>query len=392
MKKYANILFVFLFVASLWLIPAVIFWKGADNKTSYYENRSLAQFPTFTQEMVLAGDFDGIETWLSDHMPLRDYFLTLNTWIDIDLWQKPAVNDIILGDTLLPYNNFGEWDLAYLDPMAEIAVSEQMELQELVASWGGAYCYVGIPMQNTYFNELYPDYTASRDWHIEGMTEAFTQEASVQGLAFLNMMTIFQSQGMPEEYYAKSDHHFTYFGAFVTYQSTMAYLNEQYDLDLPVLTDDDIDIVPLDVEFLGSRNREIYGLWEGEESLYIGLQKEEVPFTRVDNGKEVESTLYTIPQEGVATYTVYMGGDVAETIISTDRPELPNVLIFGDSFTNPLEGLFYTSFNELRSIDLRYYTQEGILSYVAEYQPDVVICIRDDHSYVLNTYNGVIDW
>ena len=28
-----------------------------------------------------------------------------------------------------------------------------------------------------------------------------------------------------------------------------------------------------------------------------------------------------------------MGGDIAETVIQTDRPELPNALIFGDSFT-----------------------------------------------------------
>ena len=82
--------------------------------------------------------------------------------------------------------------------------------------------------------------------------------------------------------------------------------------------------------------------------------------------------------------------DKAETILRTDRPELPNLLIFGDSFTNPLETLFYTGFNETRSLDLRYYDQKGILEYLEEYRPDVVICIRDDTAYLSTEGNGNI--
>ena len=82
--------------------------------------------------------------------------------------------------------------------------------------------------------------------------------------------------------------------------------------------------------------------------------------------------------------------DKAETILRTGRPELPNLLIFGDSFTNPLETLFYTGFNETRSLDLRYYDRKGILEYLEEYRPDVVICIRDDTAYLSTEGNGNI--
>lgn len=385
MKKSVNILFVLAFVGSLWVVPGLIAWKGMDNQVAYYENRTLADFPQLSQEDVVNGNFASIETWMSDHVPLREQFLTLNTWIDSQLLGKPVVNDIILGDVLLPFNAFGEWDLAYLEPMAESCVERQLLVQDLVESWGGHYCYVGIPLQNSYFNDAYPDYTSGRGWHIEGMRTVFTQEADAQGLHFLDMMPLFEELGMPEDYYAKSDHHYTYAGAFATYQAVM----DTLALDVPVLTEETLDIVALDAPFLGSRNREIYDLWEGEESLYIGVQTDEVPFTRYDNGIEVASTLYTIPT-GTVTYNAYMGGDVAETRITTNRPDLPNVLIFGDSFTNPLETMFYTSFNELRSVDLRYYTQQGILSYIEDYQPDVVICVRDDHSFVLDTGNGAI--
>ena len=83
-----------------------------------------------------------------------------------------------------------------------------------------------------------------------------------------------------------------------------------------------------------------------------------------------------------------MGGDIAETVLRTDRPALPSVLIFGDSFTNPVESLAYYSFNELRSIDLRHYTAQSLRDYIDAYRPDVVLCVRDYQSLLSREYNG----
>ena len=80
-------------------------------------------------------------------------------------------------------------------------------------------------------------------------------------------------------------------------------------------------------------------------------------------------------------YLVYMGGDKGETILRTDRPELPKVLIFGDSFTNALETLLYPSFDEMRSLDLRHYNSKTLWDYIEDYQPDIVLDIRDDSSW-----------
>ena len=158
------------------------------------------------------------------------------------------------------------------------------------------------------------------------------------------------------------------------------------------MSENEIIFEDLKNPFLGSRNREIYGLWSGNEPLTAGKVVNEIPFTRLDNGVEVPATLYDLPADDATqvTYDVYMGGDKAETILRTDRPELPNLLIFGDSFTNPLETLFYTGFNETRSLDLRHYTEKGILEYIQEYQPDVVICVRDDTAYLSLEGNGDI--
>ena len=86
-----------------------------------------------------------------------------------------------------------------------------------------------------------------------------------------------------------------------------------------------------------------------------------------------------------------MGGDIGESVITTNRPKLPNILIYGDSFTNPLETLLWTQANELRSIDFRYYTQCTLKDYIAEHKPDIVICVRDETVFLSEAGNGITE-
>lgn len=111
-----------------------------------------------------------------------------------------------------------------------------------------------------------------------------------------------------------------------------------------------------------------------------------MPFERYDNGNPVEATVFAADRQNM--YNYYMGGDVAETVIHTNRPELPDVLVVGDSFTNALETILYTSFDEMRSLDFRHYTEKSIYDYLKEYQPDVILYVRDDLSYIVTDGNG----
>ena len=115
-----------------------------------------------------------------------------------------------------------------------------------------------------------------------------------------------------------------------------------------------------------------------------------MPYTRYDNGEQTDAPLFKLPSTDteLVTYELYMGGDYAETIIKTDRPELPNALIYGDSFTDAAEPILYSSFNETRSLDLRYYNAKTLREYIDEYKPDVVICIRDDTCFFNAEGNG----
>ena len=159
-----------------------------------------------------------------------------------------------------------------------------------------------------------------------------------------------------------------------------------------MLTEQDLDFQELPNPYIGSRNRKLYNLWPNSEGAVIGVQKEPVPFTRTDNGQPSEKPLFVLPAEDYlpTTYDLYMGGDFGETVLDTGRPELPDVLIFGDSFTNAMETLLYASFDETRILDLRHYREMSLKDYIAKHQPDIVLCVMNDTFYYTTTGNGAV--
>ena len=70
-------------------------------------------------------------------------------------------------------------------------------------------------------------------------------------------------------------------------------------------------------------------------------------------------------------------GDCANTVIDTERDQLPNILFVGLSYTNALEIMSIYNFNEMHSIDPRHY--EGNLSeYIRDHNFDYVVVVRND--------------
>ena len=131
-------------------------------------------------------------------------------------------------------------------------------------------------------------------------------------------------------------------------------------------------------------------MYDTDEKLLYADFGEPLSLSRTNDGRYSSPTVYKMPENKneFITYDFYMGGDVGETIIKTERPDLPSVLIYGDSFTNPLESLMYYSFNEMRSLDLRHYNDKTLSQYILEYKPDIVICVRDYESILFDEGNG----
>lgn len=376
MKHFLKIVF---FCGALLLIPVLTLLKEPA-AASYYENRSLAVFPPFSMQEMLDGEyFPQVETWVGDHLAGRNLLLKLNTQKELAL-RSPVVNDtVVTRDILLPYH--GTVLDHYNAKNMEKELDMLQELNDYCTQQGIEFLYVGIPEQSNAFRDRYPSYLNSSSYRDDSMRTDFMAGVETRGIDHIWMAQYLSADY--DKFYSKTDHHYNLYGAYETYLRVMAYLSSS-GIAAPVTTD--FTITPVDTAFLGSRNRKLFGLFETDDRLYTGTLAEPVPFTRTDNGKPVEATVYSESDRNA--YAYYMGGDVAETIIQTNRPELPDVLVVGDSFTNALETILYTSFDEMRSLDFRYYTAGSIYSYLENWQPDVILYVRDDLSYIVTEGNG----
>lgn len=386
-RKISSVLMTAVFVTALCAAMLIFIFSKKDD-VSYYENRSLADLPEFTWDGALDGSlFEELGSYVKDHAPARDGFLAATTWTDINVLRRPVVNDIYLGDgVLLPYFPHEEIDTVEIAEKAADAADRFYERVRLAESFGGEYYFVAMPCQYTCYADKYPSYLNNRDEYLTAARDAFLGELAERGVTTLDAGELYGTMGRPDYFTSTVDHHFGIMGAYETYKAMLSLHMEKTGDVLDVLEEDEFEVESLPNKYVGSRLRKIFGMWESDEKLGIIVPKDDVPYTRYNNGYNVASTVVTLPEseEDDVLYTAYMGGDIAHTVIDTGRDELPTVLIYGESFTNAIETFAWHGFNEMHSLDLRYAEEGAYEALIEEVKPDIVICIRD-YSVLLET-------
>ena len=61
-----------------------------------------------------------------------------------------------------------------------------------------------------------------------------------------------------------------------------------------------------------------------------------------------------------------------------------------EAAVNALETLLYTAFDETHILDLRHYKEQSLKDYLADYQPDIVLCIQNDTFYYTKGGNNAV--
>lgn len=391
MKRFAQVAFLACFLAVILAVPAGTLLFSKNNTSAYYENRALAEWPEITAEGILDGSLaQSLETWYSDHAPGRATLLKMDTFLSMDVLHRPVVNDIVTTqDVLVPFLDYSEYTPAAYEATVSSMSEPFSKLNQYIEETGGSFYFVGFPEQRIYFEDEFPDYLNNHENEAEAADTIFREALEDEGIAFLDMGEVYDDLGHPADFYSTVDHHYNYYGAYAAYRSILDTLAAD-GWELPVLTEEDFTFRELPNPYIGSRNRKLYNLWPNEDRAVIAELKDPIAYTRYDNGELSDKPLYVLPaaEDLPTTYNLYMGGDFGETILETNRPELPDVLVFGDSFTNALETLLYTSFDEMRSLDLRHYTDKTLRDYITDYQPDIVICVMNDTFYYTPTGNG----
>ena len=379
-SKISSIFVTVCFVLVL-IVLAVLTVLDSDETFSFFENRNLATMPVPTVQSVSDGSyFTALGGFIKDHAAAREVMLKASALLDLKVLKRPVANGIYVGENvLLPYFDHETVDSVKISEDAK-AVAEKIEKTATITeSYGGKYYFTAIPCQYMCYEDSYPWYLNSRSEYLSESSSAFFAELDSRDISLIDMMEVYEASGRPDYFTSTVDHHFGIEGAYYTYREILKRLSEDTELDVPVLLEEDMTIETLPNRYIGSRSRKIFGFWDSDEKLSLIKPKENVPFTRYDNGFNVASSLFNLPQSDTedVLYTTYMGGDVAHTMIDTGREDLPTILIYGESFTNAVETIAWYSFDTMHALDMRHYKDMSVDDFITIVQPDVVVCIRD---------------
>ena len=367
---------------------------------SYYENRYLAAMPEPDRETVLSGlYFHNVDTSLQDHSFLREPLLKVSTFLDLQVYRRPVVNEIChRDDALLLWTPYYDLDENHVRELAEASAEKIAAHARAAEAVGARFYFVVVPQQNYLFADRLPDYA----YDIYGLSrlkaDCLYDALDRMDVRYIDIGPVLEALHDPERYGSPTDNHYSMYGAYVTCREILSAIEADTGWALPVLEEEDYLVTELPNPYMGSRLRKLLGMWPSSEHAAVMVPREEIPFERLNyapwmaEGEPalVEPAVYLLPEtdDEPVDFGLYMGGDWAFSELRTNRPELPDILLYGDSFTNPAECLLYTSFNSLCSLDLRHYDLMDLDEYITRYKPDVVVCIRDYDSLLSVTGNG----
>lgn len=391
MKKIGQYLLLVLFLGILFAVPVLTKIERNDTVT-FIENRKLAVKPVLARKPLLNGKYSQQwEGYISDHIYSRSSWIKSYIAFNMNYLGKTRVNAIVIGKEgyLLPFYPYqAKHDYRSVSEKFKKVTERIKTLDSKIKEYGGIFYFVGIPEQSSFHRDKYPDYFNNNGEYLDYTERLMFSNLEAAGIGFINMNSVFR-KSKDKDFYFKTDHHYSFEGAYATYCEIMRSIGKNGFSQMIPLQRSEMDFVELQNPFGGTRNRQLYYLYQTGERLQIGYPKHQISYNKVVNGKQAPKLYYINPDKNaLLTYSVFMGGDSGETIIRTDRPELPDLLIFGDSFTNAIEPLLYYHFNETRILDLRYYGKMGLYEYIGKHTPDVVIMVRDDTSYGGLTGNG----
>lgn len=377
-----------LLLAGLSVIIALLGVGGlvrGDRAKSSLEQRTLAQPPSPNWSDLVSGKTGAdLETYLSDQIPGRDRFMRVHSVLGLLALGKVEMNRVVIGRhgiLLADMSRRPVLDDAQIGAELDATVAQYRELDTIVRSYGGTLLVVGHPTKSSHLRSEYPEGFGFPDTY-KRIAARYFVALEANGIASVDMAPVFDSHRDKKLYY-RTDHHWTFEGAYLTYVALLERLGIQ------PMRMADLRRVTLPNRFVGSSNRKVALAFPQTERVTIATPAVPVPYSRTQDGAVSPSLFGKHPAGGAVAYDIYDQGDSAETVIDTNRPELPTLLLVGDSFTNALETLVWTSFDESRFIDLRYYTEGSLFDYVKKYKPDYVVTLVQDERYLYRKGNGL---
>ncbi len=356
MKKITTILQMVIFLGFI-SVAFIVNLVMPDTEFSEVENRYLQQFPEFTLDEFIFGDFTtDFEKYTSDQFFMRDSWITIKAATELASGKKEN-NSVYYGENGVLVEEF-------IAPTAEKNLSDIEQINAFVESLDIPVYLSIIPGAVEIWAEKLPE-NAPNDSQ-KAMIDEFYSNTTANTV---DMYSALYAQKNEYIFY-QTDHHWTSLGAYYGYTA----IAEAMGFKANPLENYIVDTVS--TEFLGTTYSTSGFTWVGADKIETFVPEYEgLKITNYSTGVPVESPMYdTSYLEKKDKYAMFFGGVTPLLEIETGNSDEPTLLILRDSYTDSLSPFLLDHFSKISIIDLRYYNYP-LSTYIEENSIDnVLIC------------------
>ncbi|MFD0960445.1 DHHW family protein [Paenibacillus chungangensis] len=341
-----NRIYIWGFVGTLGLF-GLMFFLLPKHAFSELENRPLQQAPTLNWDHILSKRFaEDTETYLSDHFPLRDKWVSAKSFLEQLRLQKEN-NGIYLGKDGYLFEKFNEPDWAqvkaYTDALNQfVTVHSDANISLLLAP-------NAIGMYPERLPALAPAYSQRE------VNEEIGEQLN-EALLYLNGFDILSPAAYDTEpIYYRTDHHWTTYGAYLAYQ---AYAQAMGWEPLP---QEAFNIEIVSDTFLGSYHTK--GQFRGVKPDYIQKYTPIVPVSSEIYIRDTDTVANSLYDEEFLNkkdqYAFFQGGvhavmQVTSKLAATEA-DIDKLLIIKDSYAHSMLPFLVHHAKEIHMLDIRFY-------------------------------------
>ena len=353
---------VLLFIGIIVVMQAA-FWLLPRRSFSENEKRVLSEAPQIDAAGIADGSvFRSIESYLSDHFPGRELWVGANAYLE-NAEGRGATEDIVRGTDgwlfTAPVSDDREtlWD--NMQAITTFAEKQSVPVSMMAVPSAGAVVSDKLPA----LHMPYPD------------ADLLEEARRIAGntLHWVDLYTDFCSAEQPERLYYRTDHHWTSEGAYRAYCLLMEELGQSS------VPRDDFTVEQISGFYGTSYSKS--GLWLTEPDtleLWTGSDIQAVTTVYDANRADPvtrEGMFFREYLEDADKYPVFLGGNHARVHIETNADSGKRLLVIKDSYAHALAPFLAEEYSTIDLIDLRYFKQQTISSWLEENPADEILLV-----------------
>lgn len=353
---------VLLFIGIIVVMQAA-FWLLPRRSFSENEKRVLSEAPQIDAAGIADGSvFRSIESYLSDHFPGRELWVGANAYLE-NAEGRGATEDIVRGTDgwlfTAPVSDDREtlWD--NMQAITTFAEKQSVPVTMMAVPSAGAVVSDKLPALHMPYSDADLLEEARR---IAGNT-----------LHWVDLYTDFCSAEQPERLYYRTDHHWTSEGAYRAYCLLMEELGQSS------VPRDDFTVEQISGFYGTSYSKS--GLWLTEPDtleLWTGSDIQAVTTVYDANRADPvtrEGMFFREYLEDADKYPVFLSGNHARVHIETNADSGKRLLVIKDSYAHALAPFLAEEYSTIDLIDLRYFKQQTISSWLEENPADEILLV-----------------